>query len=58
MNMVMHKKKNIIPVRLSPGLTRTALGARGPGYPSKSGLQDTGSPIDNPGLETAELLDE
>ncbi|XP_053145934.1 uncharacterized protein LOC128342556 [Hemicordylus capensis] len=57
-NTVRRNFNKSIPDRSPPGSTRTAPGAGVPGHLVASGQQDSGSSVEQPGLETARLLEE
>ncbi|XP_053153185.1 uncharacterized protein LOC128345353 [Hemicordylus capensis] len=57
-NVVRRNFNKSIPDRSSPGSTRTAPGAGVPGHLVASGQQDSGSSAEQPGLESARLLEE
>src|SRR6185436_18481265 len=56
--MMVKKKTQTIPARSSPRLTRTASSLGVPGGLTENGQQDSGSAAEQPGLQTAELLEE
>src|SRR6185436_15795327 len=56
--MMVKKKTKTIPARSSPGLTRTASSLGVPGGLTENGQQDSVSAAEQPGLQTAELLEE